>query len=168
MRVCAEASRLVPANNAWSCASSGARTDACQRPVLSVVTRGSSIQWSPPTSRPRSWICCPGTPAPLRVSRPEMSKDCQAVAVAGAWMDIRVPVGFVVGGFGAEGGEGAGEGGAVGAVPPMFASARSCAAVPWNVFMSVCARMPAIRLVLEYCQNVHVVHAPPKVVGLLP
>ena len=102
-----------------------------------------------------------------------MSKECQAVAFAGAWMDISVPAAVVAGGCGAVG-AGVGAGGAGGAgvvgavVPPRFASARSCATVPWNVFMSVFARMPAIRLVLEYCQNVQVVHAPPNVVGLLP
>src|SRR3954469_24201288 len=171
MRLRTAASWLGPANSAWSCASSGARTDACHRPALSVVTCATSIQWSLPTSRPRSWICCPATALPLCVSRPEMSNDCQAAAVVGVWIDISMPAGLLDGGAGAVG-TGAGFDGVdvvvVVVVVRMFASARSCVRVPWNLFMSVCARMPVIRLLLEYCQNVQVFHAPPNVFGRLP
>src|SRR4051812_26520879 len=136
MRLRTAASWLVPANNACSCTSSGPRTDAYQRPVLSVVTQSTLNQRSAPTSRARSWICCPATPLPVRVSRPERSNDCHAVAVAGALMDISVPAGLLDDGAGAVG-AGAGDDGVVVVVVVvvvdvvrMFASARSCVRVP--------------------------------------
>src|SRR4051812_44363489 len=173
MRLCDAVRRRVPANNAWSSTSSGARTVACQRPALSVATAVMSNQRSWSTRRARSWTCRPATPVPLRVSRPEMSKDCHAVAVAGVRMDTAVAADWVVGGGAGAGADVVGGGVGAGAVVVvevlgMFASDRSWVRVPWNVFMSLFARMPETVLVLEYCQNVHVFHAPPNVVGRLP
>src|SRR3954471_24942638 len=130
MRLRTAASSLVPANNACSCTSSAARRDECRAPVVPVVTQAALNQGSAPPSRARSWICCPATPLPLRVSRPERSNDCHAVAVAGALMDISVPAGLLDDGAGA-GGTGAGDDGVVVVVVVvdvvrMFASARSC------------------------------------------
>src|SRR5881392_3743680 len=106
-----------------------------------------------------------------------MSKLCQAVHVAGAFSESLVVVVELLGCAGAGAGavgvlvdvDGVGVG-VVAAVEPlrMLASARSWLSVPWNRFMSVLAWMPAMRLLLEYCQNVHVLHAPAKVVGRLP
>src|SRR3954453_17242159 len=165
-------SRRVPLKYAGAWASSGARTVSRQRPVESVVTRVRSIQWSDPTSRPRTRTCLPATPWPLRVSRPEMTKSCHASAVAGVRIDRDVAalpsvaggvVEPVVGSLGDGAGAGAG-GGAVVVEPVvepvvdvalMFASRRSCVNDPLNRFMSDFARMPETVLVLEYCQNVH-------------
>src|SRR3954451_2412762 len=188
IRLVLVASRLVPPKYARAWASSGARTVSCQWPVESVVTRVRSIQWSDPTRRPRMRTCLPATPCPSRVSRPEMTKSCHASAVGGVRIDRDVAalpsvagggvLDLAAGTLGDGAGVGAVAGGGAVVVEPvvepvvdvvlMFASRRSCVIDPLNRFMSDFARMPATVLFLEYCQNVHGDHAPPKVVGPLP
>src|SRR3954453_13441535 len=171
MRLCDAVRRLAPANKPCSWTSSGARTVACQRPELSVATAVTSNQRSWSTRRARSRTCRPATPVPPRVSRPEMSKECHAVAAAGVWIDSAVAADWVAVGVVGAGADvvGAGAGAAVVVeVPAMFASARSWVRVPRNVFMSLFAWIPETLLVLDYCQKVHVFPAPPNVVGRLP